>query len=112
MSDYTSIVAVVVSVLAFIFSLWKGTKDNSREDAKAAEEHEEEVKRRAQADAQINFKLDESIRVSKDTNDKVDKVQRQIAEQNDRLIRVEESVKSAWKRIDKLETKFENGQGE
>jgi septal ring factor EnvC (AmiA/AmiB activator) len=98
-----SVLVPVLSVLCTVLSLIVGFLTFNRN-------RDKDVKNDASESAVIKTKLDtissgiDSIRIDIKANEK------RVSELSERLIRNEESVKSAHKRIDKIEDKGGNGE--
>lgn len=97
-------VALVVSVLSVVFSIYFGLKNNKRTDSK-------EIEERVKENARINFKLDETINISKETRNEISKIREDINKHDNRLVKVEESAKQAHHRLDTIENRLNGSVG-
>lgn len=92
-------IAVLISVVSVVFSVYFGLKNNKRTDTKDIEE-------RVKEDTRINMKLDNIGFTTQDIKAELSSVREEIKSHGDRLIKVEESVKSAHHRLDGVEERI------
>ena len=96
-------VALLISVVSVVFSIYFGLKNNRRTDSK-------EIEERVKENTRINMKLDETINISKETRNEISKIREDINKHDNRLVKVEESAKQAHHRLDTIENRL-NGRG-
>lgn len=99
-----SVVTVLVSIVSVTFAIHHGLKKNKKEDMKDIEE-------RVKGDTRINMKLDEIVSDVKDVKIDLSSLRDEIKLHNDRLIKVEESTKSAHHRLNMLEKRLNEKEG-
>ena len=103
--EYVPVFSVVLSLIALIYTMFKGGKDDRRVDT-------QEIERRAKENATINMKLDEIVRKTNESNSELKSLRQDISSQNDRLIKVEESLKSLHHRVNTVEARLNGGTDE
>lgn len=99
-----SIIAVTLSFIFGIISIYFSCRNSKRTDTKDIEE-------RVKENTRINMKLDAISTNTTDIKNEVSEMRREINSHNDRIIKVEESVKSLHHRLDGLESRI-NGDKE
>jgi septal ring factor EnvC (AmiA/AmiB activator) len=92
--------AILISVVSVVFSIFFGLKNNKRSDTKDIEE-------RVRNDTKINVKLDNISQTTQDIKNEIASMRDDIKSHNDRIIKVEESVKQAHKRLDIMENRLD-----
>ena len=95
-------VALVISVVSVVFSVFFGLKNSKRTDTKDIEE-------RVKENTRINVKLDNITLTTQEIKSEISSMREDIKSHNDRLIKVEESIKSAHHRINTLEERLNGG---
>lgn len=95
-------VALLVSIVSVVFSVFFGIKNSKRTDSKDIEE-------RVRDNTRINVKLDNITQTTHEIKSEISSMREDIKSHNDRLIKVEESVKSAHHRINTLEERMNGG---
>lgn len=95
-------VALLVSIVSVVFSVFFGIKNSKRTDSKDIEE-------RVRDNTRINVKLDNITQTTQEIKSEIYSMREDIKSHNDRLIKVEESVKSAHHRINTLEERMNGG---
>ena len=93
-------VALVLSVVSVVFSIYFGYKNSKHTDTK-------ELEQRVKENTTINLKLDGIAASIDDVKIDLKAIKTEMKQHNDRIIKVEESVKSAHKRIDEILKKIE-----
>lgn len=93
----TDYIPWIIAVLSLAVSVYFNSNNKKRVDT-------DEIESRAKTDAEIKFRLDESLKVGRDTNAKVDKISGDLSSLSERTVRLEESVKSLWNRVNRLDT--------
>ena len=88
-------IALGISVLGFIASVYYSNKNSKKQDVN-------EAVQRAEANAKISTKLDNIANDVRDTSKNVDRLREEIADHGNKIVAVEQSVKSAHHRIDEL----------
>jgi septal ring factor EnvC (AmiA/AmiB activator) len=92
--------AILISIVSVVFSIFFGLKNNKRSDTKDIEE-------RVRNDTKINVKLDNISQTTQDIKNEIASMRDDIKSHNDRIIKVEESVKQAHKRLDIMENRLD-----
>ena len=95
-------VALLISIVSVVFSVYFGLKNNKRTDTKDIEE-------RVKENTRINVKLDNITQTTQEIKSEISSMRNEISSHNDRLIKLEESVKSAHHRIDGMEERMNGG---
>lgn len=95
-------VALLISVVSVVFSVFFGLKNSKRTDTKDIEE-------RVKENTRINVKLDNITQTTQEIKSEISSMREDIKSHNDRLIKVEESIKSAHNRIKTLEERMNGG---
>ena len=93
----TDYIPWIIAVLSLVVSVYFNSSNKKKIDT-------DEIESRAKTDAEIKFRLDESLKVGRDTNAKVDKISDDLSSLSERTVRLEESVKSLWNRVNRLDT--------
>lgn len=93
----TDYIPWIIAVLSLAVSVYFNSSNKKKIDT-------DEIESRAKTDAEIKFRLDESLKVGRDTNTKVDKISSDLSSLSERTVRLEESVKSLWNRVNRLDT--------
>lgn len=93
----TDYIPWIIAVLSLAVSVYFNSSNKKKVDT-------DEIESRAKTDAEIKFRLDESLKVGRDTNAKVDKISCDLSSLSERTVRLEESVKSLWNRVNRLDT--------
>lgn len=91
----TDYIPWIIAVLSLLVSVYFNSNNKKKVDA-------DEIESRAKTDAEIKFRLDESLKVGRDTNAKVDKISSDLSSLSERTVRLEESVKSLWNTVNRL----------
>lgn len=92
-------VAVLISIVSVVFSVFFGLKNNKRSDTKDIEE-------RVKDNTRINMKLDTITSNTTEIKNEVSEMRKEINSHDTRIIKVEESVKSAHHRLNTLEERI------
>jgi predicted nucleic acid-binding Zn-ribbon protein len=92
-------IALLISIISVVFSVYFGMKNNKRSDTK-------EIEARVMNDTKINAKLDNISLTMQDVKTEISTMREDLKAYNERLIKVEESCKQAQHRLDLLETRF------
>lgn len=100
----TDYIPWIIAVLSLLVSVYFNSNNKKKVDA-------DEIESRAKTDAEIKFRLDESLKVGRDTNAKVDKISSDLSSLSERTVRLEESVKSLWNTVNRLNAEV-HGTGE
>lgn len=100
--NYVPILSVVIALLALLYSMFRGGRDERRVDT-------HEIEKRAAENATINMKLDEIVRKTNESASDLKSLRQAISSQNDRLIKAEESIKSLHHRVNTVETRMNGG---
>lgn len=95
-------VALIISIVSVVFSVFFGLKNNRRTDTKDMEE-------RVKENTRINFKLDNIGQTTQEIKTEISSMREDIKSHNDRIIKLEESCKSAHHRIDMLSERINGG---
>lgn len=95
-------VALVVSVVSVVFSVFFGLKNSKRTDNRDIED-------RVRENTRINVKLDNICTTTQEIRNEISSMREDIKSHNDRLIKVEESIKSAHHRLDSVEQRINGG---
>lgn len=95
-------VALLISIVSVVFSVYFGLKNNKRTDIKDIEE-------RVKENTRINVKLDNITQTTQEIKSEISSMREDIKSHNDRLIKLEESVKSAHLRIDGVVERLNGG---
>ena len=91
-------VALLLSLVSVVFSVYFGLKNNRRSDSK-------EIEAKAAETAVINVKLDQIGSDVRDIKYDITSVKNDVQQLTGRMIKVEESAKQAHHRIDELSEK-------
>ena len=102
---WQAIITIVISILALCYTVFKGTREEKRVDTS-------EIEARAAENARINYKLDESIRIGKESNAELKTLRKELSAQDGRLIAVEREVRSLEKRMDNIDLRLSTLTGE
>lgn len=95
-------VALIISIVSVVFSVFFGLKNNKRTDTKDIEE-------RVKENTRINFKLDNISTTTQEIKTEISSVREDVKSHNDRIIKLEESCKSAHHRMDSFEERINGG---
>lgn len=95
-------VALVVSVVSVVFSVFFGLKNSKRTDNR-------DIADRVRENTRINVKLDNICATTQEIRNEISSMREDIKSHNDRLIKVEESIKSAHHRLDSVEQRINGG---
>ena len=93
------LIAILISIVSVVFSIFFGMKNNKRTDTKDIEE-------RVKQNTKINMKLDNINSTTQDIKSQLSSVRSDIQKHNDKLIVLEQSCKQAHKRIDKIASRL------
>lgn len=88
-------IALGISVLGFLASVYYSNKNSKKQDVN-------EAVQRAEANAIISTKLDNIAKDVRDTAKNVERLREESEEHGKRIVAVEQSAKSAHHRIDEL----------
>lgn len=99
--SWQTIIPIVISILALSYTVFRGTREEKRVDTS-------EIESRAAENARINYKLDESIRIGKESVAELRTLRKELSAQDGRLIAVEREVRSLEKRVDNMELRLSN----
>jgi outer membrane murein-binding lipoprotein Lpp len=100
----TDYIPWILALISPLITLYFSSNSKRRVDAN-------EIESRAKTNAEIKFRLDESLKVGRDTNAKVDKISDDLSSLSERTVRLEESVKSLWNTVNRLNAEV-HGTGE
>ena len=95
-------VALIISIVSVVFSVFFGLKNNKRTDTKDIEE-------RVKENTRINIKLDNIGQTVQDIKSEISSMREDIKAHNDRIIKLEESCKAAHRRMDTFEERINGG---
>ena len=95
-------VALVISIVSVVFSVYFGLKNSKRTDTKDIED-------RVKENTRIKVKLDNITQTTQEIKSEISSMREDIKSHNDRLIKLEESVKSAHHRIDGVVERLNGG---
>lgn len=98
----TDYIPWIIAVCSLLITLYFNSSSKKRVDT-------DEIESKAKTDAEIKFRLDESLKIGRDTNTKVDKISSDLSSLSERTVRVEESVKSLWNRVNRLDAELHAG---
>ena len=93
------LIAILISIVSVVFSIFFGMKNNKRTDTKDIEE-------RVKQNTKINMKLDNINSTTQDIKSQLSSVRSDIQKHNDKLIVLEQSCKQAHKRIDEIASRL------
>lgn len=93
------LIAILISIVSVVFSIFFGMKNNKRTDTKDIEE-------RVKQNTKINMKLDNINSTTQDIKSQLSSVRLDIQKHNDKLIVLEQSCKQAHKRIDEIASRL------
>lgn len=93
-------ITIVISAISVSFAIYIGLRNNRKTDNK-------DIADKVARDTRIDVKLEEISSYVKEIRDDNSETKRQLIELNRQLALVEASVKSAHRRIDKIEGKEE-----
>lgn len=93
------LIAILISIVSVVFSIFFGMKNNKRTDTKDIEE-------RVKQNTKINMKLDNINSTTQDIKSQLLSVRSDIQKHNDKLIVLEQSCKQAHKRIDEIASRL------
>ena len=93
------LIAILISIVSVVFSIFFGMKNNKRTDTKDIEE-------RVKQNTKINMKLDNINSTTQDIKSQFSSVRSDIQKHNDKLIVLEQSCKQAHKRIDEIASRL------
>lgn len=93
------LIAILISIVSVVFSIFFGMKNNKRTDTKDIEE-------RVKQNTKINMKLDNINSTTQDIKSQLSSVRSDIQKNNDKLIVLEQSCKQAHKRIDEIASRL------
>ena len=99
----TAWIALIISGLGFVASVFFSAKNSKRNDIS-------EAVKQAEMNTKISTKLDGIGADVRDTSRNVERLRGDIAEHGSRITAVEQSVKSAHHRIDELKRNYEGGE--
>ena len=95
-------VALIISIVSVVFSVFFGLKNNKRTDTKDIEE-------RVKENTRINIKLDNIGQTVQEIKSEISSMREDIKAHNDRIIKLEESCKAAHRRMDAFEERINGG---
>lgn len=93
------LIAILISIVSVVFSIFFCMKNNKRTDTKDIEE-------RVKQNTKINMKLDNINSTTQDIKSQLSSVRSDIQKHNDKLIVLEQSCKQAHKRIDEIASRL------
>lgn len=93
------LIAILISIVSVVFSIFFGMKNSKRTDTKDIEE-------RVKQNTKINMKLDNINSTTQDIKSQLSSVRSDIQKHNDKLIVLEQSCKQAHKRIDEIASRL------
>lgn len=93
------LIAILISIVSVVFSIFFGMKNNKRTDTKDIEE-------RVKQNTKINMKLDNINSTTQDIKSQLSSARSDIQKHNDKLIVLEQSCRQAHKRIDEIASRF------
>lgn len=93
------LIAILISIVSVVFSIFFGMKNNKRTDTKDIEE-------RVKQNTKINMKLDNINLTTQDIKSQLSSVRSDIQKHNDKLIVLDQSCKQAHKRIDEIASRL------
>lgn len=93
------LIAILISIVSVVFSIFFGMKNSKRTDTKDIEE-------RVKQNTKINMKLDNINSTTQDIKSQLSSVRSDIQKHNDKLIVLDQSCKQAHKRIDEIASRL------
>lgn len=93
------LIAILISIVSVVFSIFFCMKNNKRTDTKDIEE-------RVKQNTKINMKLDNINSTTQDIKSQLSSVRSDIQKHNDKLIVLDQSCKQAHKRIDEIASRL------
>ena len=88
-------VPIIVSVLAFCFSVYMGMRGNKKTD-------ENEIAERIARETRTDMKLDEISKDIKEVKETVKNIQNDVKDHEGRIVKLEASYKQCHKRLDEV----------
>lgn len=88
-------IALLISIVSVVFSIFFGFKNSKRTDTKDIEE-------RVRNNTEINMKLDNINSTTQEIKSEMTSMRINISKHNDRIIALEQKCSSAHKRIDEV----------
>lgn len=101
----TDYIPWIIAVCSLLITLYFNSSSKKRVDT-------DEIESKAKTDAEIKFRLDESLKIGRDTNTKVDKISNDVSSLSERTVRLEESTKSLWKSVNRIDSELHAGSPE
>lgn len=101
----TDYIPWIIAVCSLLITLYFNSSSKKRVDT-------DEIESKAKTDAEIKFRLDESLKIGRDTNTKVDKISNDVSSLSERTVRLEESTKSLWKSVNRIDAELHAGSQE
>jgi septal ring factor EnvC (AmiA/AmiB activator) len=101
----TDYIPWIIAVCSLLITLYFNSSSKKRVDT-------DEIESKAKTDAEIKFRLDESLKIGRDTNTKVDKISNDVSSLSERTVRLEESTKSLWKSVNRIDSELHAGSQE
>lgn len=98
----TDYIPWIIALLSPLIALYFNSLSKRRVDR-------DEIEAQAKSDAEIKFRLDESLKIGRDTNAKVDRISTDVSSLSERTVRLEESTKSLWNTVNRLQTEVHSG---
>lgn len=95
-------IALLISIVSVVFSIFFGLKNSKRTDTKDLEE-------RVKENTRINIKLDNIGQTTQEIKSEISSMREDIRSHNDRIIKLEESCKASHHRLDVLEERVNGG---
>lgn len=87
--------AIIISALSLSFAIYKGLKENKRNDTKDVEERTKER-------TELNVKLDYISSNMQDIKSQISSIVDKVDSHGDRLTKIEGRLDAAWVRIDEI----------
>lgn len=91
--------ALLISIVSVIFSIYFGLKNNKRTDTK-------EIEERVRENTRINFKLDEIANTVKEIKEEIQDLKKVVTVHGEKIVQLEASYKAEHKRLDGIERRL------
>jgi uncharacterized protein YlxW (UPF0749 family) len=88
-------IALLISIVSVVFSVFFGLKNNKKSDQK-------EIADRIARDTRTDMKLDEISKDVKDVKETVRNIQNDVKDHEGRIVKLEASYKAEHKRLDEI----------
>lgn len=113
LSNVIAIASLLISLIVGGSAIYFNSKNSKRSETKDTNEYTkeriEEIKERTKENAMISGKLDLINLSNQEIKEQISSLVKKVDAHGDRLTKVEESLVTAWKRIDEIIEKIEQG---